>query len=94
MLKAYPDLDNYEYLKKRFGAMTTGTKFAVNGSLYAWPAYSDFSKYDYVSALGYTYRKDWAQAVGLWNEDDSYTADEWNELVKQSLKKIRVKRCW
>lgn len=82
LFKAYPDLNNYENLKMRYDAMTSGKKFEVDGQLYAWPAYSDFSKYNYAASLGYTYRKDWAQAVGLWQEDESYTMDEWNELVK------------
>ncbi|MCL6458007.1 MAG: hypothetical protein K6T85_08370 [Gorillibacterium sp.] len=82
MFKAYPDLANYPNLQKQYDSMTAGKQFAIDGKMYAWPAQSDLSKYNYVSGLGYFYRKDWANDVGLAKEDDIYTWDEWNALVK------------
>ena len=86
LFKPYPDLANYENLKKRFDNMTTGKKFEVDGKIYAWPAYKDSAKYKYVNPLGYLYRRDWAKAVGLWKEDDIYTYDEWINLVDTVIK--------
>lgn len=87
LFRAYPDFSNYKNLEMRYEKMTTGKKFAVDGKLYAWPSYQDSDKYNYVSAIGYNYRKDWAQSVGLWQEDETYTWDEWINLVKTVIEK-------
>ncbi|MDF2927018.1 MAG: extracellular solute-binding protein family 1 [Paenibacillaceae bacterium] len=83
LFKPYPELAKYPNLKKQYDAMTAGKKFNIDGKMYAWPAVSDLSKYDYVyNGSGYFYRKDWAKDVGMVKEDDIYTYDEWNNLVK------------
>lgn len=82
LFKAYPDLANYPDMQARYDKMTTGKMFSVDGSLYAWPAYQDSDKYNYIQASGYVYRKDWAQAVGLYKEDETYSWEEWQALVK------------
>jgi putative aldouronate transport system substrate-binding protein len=81
LFRPYPDLAAYPNLAMRFDAMTTGKKFAIDGTLYAFPSYLDSGKYNNVIATGYTYRKDWAQAVGLYKENDVYTWEEWKALV-------------
>lgn len=82
VFKPYPDLAKYPNLKKQFDSMTAGKKFNIDGKMYAWPAVSDKGKYKYVNGLGNFYRKDWAKEVGMVKEDDIYTWDEWNNLVK------------
>ena len=82
LFKAYPDLANYPNMKMRYDKMTTGKMFSVDGQLYAWPAYMDSDQYNFTQPNGYMYRKDWAQAVGLFKEDEIYTWDEWQALVK------------
>lgn len=81
LFRPYPELTNYPNLAKRFDNMTTGKKFEIDGSIYAFPSYLDSGKYNNVIATGFTYRKDWAKAVGLWKENDIYTWDEWQELL-------------
>ncbi|MFV0342421.1 MAG: hypothetical protein ACK5JH_05940 [Anaerocolumna sp.] len=87
LFREYPDLANYPNMNHRYEKMTTGKMFSVDGKLYAWPAYMDSDQYNYSIATGYTYRKDWAQAVGLFQEDETYTWDEWQTLVKTVIEK-------
>lgn len=87
LIKAYPDLAAYPNLQEKMDKMITGKKFIVDGKLYAWPAYLDMQEYDYAVNVAFTYRKDWAQAVGLYQEDEIYTLDEWSNLVKEVIAK-------
>ncbi len=82
LFKAYPDLANYPDMQARYEKMTTGKMFSVDGQLYAWPAYMDSDQYNFAQPSGYVYRKDWAQAVGLFQEDEIYSWEEWQTLVK------------
>jgi len=80
------DLDKYPNLSEVYNKMIIGKKYEVNGKLYAWPSIVDMSQYDFVQANGYFYRKDWAQAVGLYQEDEFYTWDEWWTLMDAVMK--------
>lgn len=59
--------------------------FRVDGELYYWPCFVDYPKESNnaaTSASVWTYRRDWAKAVGLYKEGDVYTMDEWLALTK------------
>lgn len=58
--------------------------FTVNGESYYWPCFMDYPEETRNANTNgiWVYRRDWAKAVGLWNEDDVYTLDEWIELTK------------
>lgn len=92
MLMPYPEFgDQYPNLQKVWDQLSNGKKFAVDGKVYAWPAYMDTAKYDFVTPYAYIYRKDWAESVGLRksaNENlDEYTWDEWTTLIKTVIDK-------
>ena len=56
---------------------------SVDGELYAWPSMRDNlpeAQSCYTSV--WDYRRDWARAVGKFNEDDIYTWDEWIDLLR------------
>lgn len=92
MLMPYPEFgDKYPNLQKVWDGFTNGKKFEVDGKVYAWPAYMDTAKYNFLTPNAYLYRKDWADSVGLRksaNADlDEYTWDEWQALVKAVTEK-------
>lgn len=54
---------------------------SVDGKLYAWPSLRDnLPEQDDCYTSNWSYRRDWAKAVGLYNENDVYTWDEWMAL--------------
>ena len=56
---------------------------SVDGDLYAWPSLRDNppeAQNCYTSVWDYS--RDWARAVGKYNEDDIYTWDEWIDLLR------------
>lgn len=83
--KPIPALDNYPTLKALYDKFTDGKMMEVDGVLYAWPAVLDTAKYNFTQVNAYYYRTDWAKAVGLYQEDDIYTWDEWWALVDAVL---------
>lgn len=85
LLHPYPDLADYPNLQSRFENMSTGKKFMIDGTLYAWPAYLDTAEFMYTRIGGYKYRVDWAKETGMYNEDDIYTWDEWWEMCDKVL---------
>jgi hypothetical protein len=57
--------------------------FMIDGNLYAWAG--DIDSLVHISprrVQGVMYRYDWAQEVGLANDNDLYTYDEWMALVQ------------
>jgi putative aldouronate transport system substrate-binding protein len=87
MFRPYTGYENYPNLKEKMDTASAGKKFIVNGELYAWPAFLDTSEFDYRIINGACIRKDWAQAVGLYQEDRLYSWDEWVALIKEVLAK-------
>ncbi len=59
---------------------------SADGVLYAWPSLRDNPP---AAQSAYTshwcYRRDWAQAVGLYKEGDIYTWEEWLDLIRAVL---------
>ncbi|MDR1062140.1 MAG: hypothetical protein LBL83_13255 [Clostridiales bacterium] len=82
LLKPYTNYEQYPNLKAKMDIASTGRQFIVNGELYAWPAFLDSSANKFRMMTAPYYRKDWAQAAGLYQADHIYTWDEWYTLVK------------
>lgn len=76
-------LSKYPNLKKNVDSMESFKALEVDGKLYAWPS-SRNNPPEVKNTYGsvFTYRRDWARAVGLYKEKDIYTWDEWKTLVK------------
>jgi len=56
--------------------------FMINNNLYAWPGIVDFHAFITPRRIGgFSYRRDWAEAVGLAQPDSLYTYEQWIELV-------------
>ena len=54
----------------------------MDGELYCWPASrNNPPEIDNAYTSYFTIRKDWAQKVGLYQEDNEYTWDEWKALL-------------
>lgn len=82
-LKAYPAFGGtYPNLQKSWDQATGGKKFAIDGKVYAFPSLIDTAKFGFVNGKSWTYRKDWAEAVGLRTPNDEYTWDQWITLMK------------
>jgi hypothetical protein len=82
LFKPYTNYEQYPNLKAKMDIASTGRQFIVDGELYAWPAFLDSSANKFRMMSAPYYRKDWAQAVGLYQDDHVYTWDEWYALVK------------
>lgn len=75
-ISAYPNL--YDFYK------TSGSvaAYKVDGVLYTWPASrNNPPEIDNAYTSYFTIRKDWAEKVGLYQEDNEYTWEEWKALL-------------
>ena len=87
----YDLIAKYPNLQDRVDNMESFKHLEVDGELYAWPSsrrYDPMVKNTYSSV--WIYRRDWAKAVGLYNEDDIYEWEEWKNLIKTVIEKIQV----
>lgn len=57
----------------------------INGKQYAHPCIRDNADMNFMSGMGWMYRRDWAKSLNLYNENDIYTWDEWIELCTAFL---------
>ena len=77
-MSAWPEL---EALLER--AWSDEKFLTVNGKLYGWPCLrANPEWYDDACFNQFVYRRDWAKALGLYQEGDIYTWDEWVALNK------------
>lgn len=84
----YEMIAKYPHLQDRVDNMESFKHLEVDGKLYAWPSsrrYDPMVKNTYGSV--WTYRRDWAKAVGLHNEDDIYEWEEWKNLIRTVIEK-------
>jgi ABC-type glycerol-3-phosphate transport system substrate-binding protein len=59
---------------------------SIDGELFAWPSLRDnYPEAQNCYTSVWDYRRDWAKAVGLYNENDVYTWDEWMTLLRAIL---------
>ncbi len=74
-------------LKSTYETAASIKPLSVDGELYAWPslrANPPEAQNCYTSH--WSYRRDWAQDLGLYKEGDIYTWDEWIALIEAVLK--------
>ena len=75
-LAAYPNLLEFYQTSGSVAA------YKVDGVLYTWPSSrSNPPEIDNAYTSYFTIRKDWAEKVGLYQEDNEYTWDEWIALL-------------
>ena len=80
MLESYPNLLNVYDTAASIGSLK------VDDVLYAWPSLrSNHPDAQNCYTSHFTYRRDWAKAVGLYKENDQYTWDEWKNLIRAVL---------
>lgn len=76
-------VSKYEELYSFYQTSESVAAYKVDGELYCWPANrNNPPEIDNVYTSYYIIRKDWAEAVGLYNENDEYTWEEWKELLR------------
>ena len=76
-------VDTRPNLKNVFENALSIDALSVDGALYAWPSLRDNPpEADGCYTSHWCYRRDWAQAVGLYKEGDIYTWEEWIELLR------------
>jgi putative aldouronate transport system substrate-binding protein len=87
-LKPYPEFGTkYPNLQQAWDKAINGKKFAIDGKVYAYPAFTDSARFNYLyPPWGRVYRIDWAEKVGLRTPDDVYTFDQWNDLVREVVR--------
>jgi len=76
------DLSRWPNLKAQFDSMIGDELLTVDGKVYALPCMRDNVSYDGMVAMGFCYRADWAEKLGMRKENDVYTWDEFIELVE------------
>ena len=81
------DLSRWPNIKNVFDSYISDDILTRDGKVYAYAAKRDMDTHDYMVCLGYAYRADWAEAVGMRKEDDVYTWQEWWDLVKEVIDK-------
>jgi len=75
------DLSKWPKIKGVFDAYISDDILTRDGKVYAYAAKRDMDEFDYMVCLGFGYRADWAEAVGMRKPDDVYTWNEWWDLV-------------
>ena len=86
MFQAYPSMEELEQSWPNIAAIyqlesnIADELLTIDGKLYAHPTLRDNPEYNYMSSMCWMYRRDWAKALGLYQENDLYTWEEWVEL--------------
>lgn len=76
-------ISKYEKLYDFYKTSESVAAYKVDGELYCWPATrNNPPEIDNVYTSYYIIRKDWAEKVGLYQEDNEYTWEEWKELLR------------
>lgn len=79
----YPNLYNLYTADNNYG----DELMTINGLQYAHPCIRDNADVDFLSGMGWMYRRDWAKELGLYKENDIYTWDEWVDLCQAFIDK-------
>ena len=84
-----PSLDAYPNIKAMYDqeAMLGDELCTFDGKLMSLPAMRDSASYDFMIDMGFGYRADWAEKLGMRNEDDIYTWDEFMNLMQAFIEK-------
>ncbi len=82
----YFDAERYPNLSNTYNNALSVPALSVDGVLYAWPSLRDNPpEAESCYTSHWCYRRDWAKAVGLYQDDDIYTWDEWLDLIRAVL---------
>ena len=81
--KEIPDLSACPNISNLMKNTDGYENFYVDGKLYALPRDNDEQSLNYLNPCQFIYRKDWAKKVGLYNENDEYTWEEFLEMGKR-----------
>lgn len=82
MFEAYPTMEELEEKWPNIAEIYNRSEnvgdelMTVSGKRYAHPMLRENPEYNFMSAMGWIYRRDWAKQLGLYQEDDIYTWDE------------------
>lgn len=84
MFAEIPSLDNYPNIKAMYDqeAMLGDELCTFDGKLMSLPAMRDSASYDFMINMGIGYRADWAEKLGMRNEGDVYTWEEFMDLLQ------------
>lgn len=83
MKEKYPNL----YAQYSAGNNYGDELMTIDGVQYAHACIRDNADMDFLSGMGWMYRRDWAKDLGLYQEDDIYTWDQWVELCAAFVEK-------
>ena len=84
MIKPLPDdLSEWPELKKVIDNTTNIDALKLNGKLYGIPIAKDTTDYSTTfSPFTYVYRRDWAKKLGVYQENDEYTWEQFTTLLE------------
>jgi putative aldouronate transport system substrate-binding protein len=85
LLKAMPDVSKYPNLQALREKMIIMNNFQIDGKDYLWTKLRGENKWNMTGSLGFLYRKDWAEKLGMAKEE--YTVDEFIALAKAFAEK-------
>ncbi|MDI9486480.1 MAG: hypothetical protein QM214_00995 [Bacillota bacterium] len=83
MLRPLPDdMSQYENLSRLVSGYTALEQIKVKGKLYCFPVArsAENNQLDLITA-GYIYRRDWAKDLGVYQENDEYTVEQFEALL-------------
>lgn len=84
MFAEIPSLDAYPNIQAMYDqeAMLGDELCTFDGKLMSLPAMRDSASYDFMINMGIGYRADWAEKLGMRNEGDVYTWEEFMNLLE------------
>lgn len=84
MFAEVPSLDAYPNIQAMYDqeAMLGDELCTFDGKLMSLPAMRDSASYDFMINMGIGYRADWAEKLGMRNEGDVYTWEEFMDLLQ------------
>lgn len=85
------DLTKWPHLKNAIEKASNIENFYIDGKLYGIPVLKNINDLDIdYSPFTYVYRRDWAKALNVYQEDDEYTWDQFKELLRAFYAKPEV----
>ena len=83
VLKALPALDKWPNIQKVASSIKIVDKLKIDGVLYGWPKKLTSNSQNELDTKGFHYRKDWARKVGIPDDKNTFTEDEFYDFLKK-----------
>lgn len=82
LLHELPDFSKYPNIQKYQSKLESAPYFKLNGKTYAYLSPRIDITENHISSYQFMYRRDWVEKMGMLNDNDEYTWDEFMKIAK------------